>query len=146
MEIFGCLRWLLGFWGTRAERGLFSTRLVAEPGCANSHPWCSCPGAVQAQFALQSAGHGALAQPCCGSKPVTNYWETWLGVPRDCASCQWMPAGWGCFQCRRKMMLIRGLIDGIVSDDYSSYNSRQQSCLSMSRSFKDTTENTEWWR
>lgn len=45
-------------------------------------------------------------------------------------------------------MLICGLIDGIVTDDYSSYNSRQQSCLvhlSMS-SFKDTTENTEWWR
>lgn len=42
-------------------------------------------------------------------------------------------------------MLIRGLVDGIVTDDYSSYNSRQQSCpvcLSMS-SFKDTTESTE---
>lgn len=44
------------------------------------------------------------------------------------------------------MVLIRGLIDGMVTDDYSSYNSRQQSCLVrllMSSSFKDTTENTE---
>lgn len=43
-------------------------------------------------------------------------------------------------------MLIHGLIDEIVTDDYSSYNSRQQSCLvclSMSSSFKDTTENTD---
>lgn len=44
-------RWLV-FWGTRAGRGLFSVNLVAEPGRANSHPRCSCPGAVQALFAF----------------------------------------------------------------------------------------------
>lgn len=138
--------WLLVFWGTRREWGLFSTKLLADPGCANSHPWCSCPGAVWALFALQSPGPCALAQHCCLSKPVPNSWETWLGVPRGCASCQWDPVSWSCFQCRREMVLIRGLIDGMVTDDYSSYNSRQQSCLVrllMSSSFKDTTENTE---
>lgn len=138
-DIWLSLRWLLVFWGTGAERGLFSTKLVAEPGRANSHPWCGCPGAVRALLALQSPGHCALPQHCCLSKPVTDYWETWLGVPRGCASCQWVPVGWGCFQCRRKMMLIHGLIDGTVTDDYSSYNSRQQSCpvcLSMSSSFR----------
>lgn len=106
------LRWLLVFLG-----------FIFHKACGRA--WrCQLPSLVQLPrsclFALQSPGHCALAQHCLNLSLITGG-PGW-GSPGA------VPVGWGCFQCRRKMMLIRGLVDGIVTDDYSSYNSRQQSC------------------